>query len=237
MRLEILNDKILIWSTTARENSVIYDSTNDLDGCDRRNLSQYADFLRDNGEIKESDRITEHLGKIIRALTIPELIPTGNYKVDSRFAYLQTTIKEYTDHYGLDLDPDFQRAHVWSMEQRIKFVEFILQGGKTNPIYFNHTAWMTGAEGDFVIVDGKQRLTSLLMFLDNAFAVLKNLDPDGIGFYAREFDFIPNNIALVVNNLPTRKQVLEWYLQINKGNVAHTESELQKVEDLLKSEK
>jgi len=31
--------------------------------------------------------------------------------------------------YGLDLDPDYQRGHVWTEEQRGRFVGFLLEGG------------------------------------------------------------------------------------------------------------
>ena len=59
------------------------------------------------------------------------------------------------------------------------------------------------------------------------------MDSKGIGYFAKEFDYIPYDIEIVINNLPTRKQVLQWYLQMNKGNVAHTEEEINKVEKLL----
>jgi hypothetical protein len=63
--------------------------------------------------------------------------------------------------------------------------------------------------------------------------VFKSLDEDGIGFYQKEFDLIPYDIEIVINDLPTKKQVLEWYLQMNKGNVAHTDEELNKVKMML----
>ena len=236
MRLEKIDDKILIWQTGRQKNEIEYDSSKDLKEYNRRSLANFEVFLKESDEIEESLKIKQYLGKIIRAKEIPELIPTGSYQINSSLQYLKGDISEYIEEYGLNLDPDFQRAHVWSTDQRIRFVEFVLQGGKTNPIYFNHAGWMSGFDGEFVVVDGKQRLTSLLMFLDNEFPVLKELDSNKIGFYAKDFDFIPHDIVIIINDLQTRKQVLEWYLQINKGNVAHTETEIQKVEELLKAE-
>ncbi len=41
----------------------------------------------------------------------------GNYKVNMSFDYLIRWIKEQQE-YGLQLNPDFQRGHVWTEEQR-----------------------------------------------------------------------------------------------------------------------
>jgi len=234
MRLEIKDDKVLIWETGLQNNEIEFDSSEELDKYRRNNLSNYETFLRKNNQIEIADKIKTHLGKIIRANSLRDLlISDGNYRVNHYLDLLVGTIDRYVKEYGLDLNPDFQRAHVWDMEKRVKYVEFILKGGKSNPIYFNCVGWRMGGTGEMVIVDGKQRLTSLLMFLNNEFPVLKDMDNEGIGFYAKEFDRIPNDIEVVVNDLPNRKLVLEWYLQMNKGNVAHTKEELDKVEKML----
>ena len=34
----------------------------------------------------------------------------------------------------LNLDPDFQRAHVWTETQQIRYIEYILQGGKSGAV-------------------------------------------------------------------------------------------------------
>lgn len=114
-------------------------------------------------------------------------------------------------------------------------MEFVLSGGKSNPIYFNCVGWDCGERGEFVIVDGKQRLTSLLMYLNNEFPVFKEKDPEGVGYYRKELVGLTPmlNVEVVINALPDRESVLKWYLQMNKGNVAHTKEELQKVEDML----
>jgi hypothetical protein len=234
MRLEKLEKKLLIWETGRQKNQIEYDSTENLDKYERLDLSNYEEFFRKHNETDEADKIKKHLGKMLKYQSIPKLIPTGNYKINSFLYMLKDSIDRYVEEYNLNLDPDFQRHHVWNLNQRIQFVEFILQGGKCNPIYFNHTAWMKSVDGEMVVVDGKQRLTSLLMFLNNEFTVFKNLDDKGIGFYSNEFNHVPYNIEIVINSLPTKKQVLEWYLQINKGNVAHTKEELDKVENMLK---
>jgi len=52
------------------------------------------------------------------------------------WGHLESTIAEYADTHGipgslgLNLDPDFQRAHVWTEDKQIAFVEFCLRGGQ-----------------------------------------------------------------------------------------------------------
>jgi hypothetical protein len=40
-----------------------------------------------------------------------------------------------------------------------------------------------------------------------------------------------------VNDLKTRKEVLQWYIDLNAGGVAHTEEEINKVRQLLEKER
>lgn len=171
MRLEILDNKILIWETGRKENNICYDSTVDKVNYSRRNLCSMETFLRSQGELEEANIIKKHLGKTIRSKSVPQLIPTGNYIVSHRLDALKGTIDRYKKEHNLDMNPDFQRGHVWNMEQRLRYVEFVLQGGKSNPIYFNCKGWMGDFDGQMVIVDGKQRLTSLLMFLDESWNI------------------------------------------------------------------
>ena len=236
MRLELKADEIIVWQTGSQVNKVEYSNKEDISKYKRSDLSYIELFLRKNNQIEEANKIMKYLGKLLRMKDIPQVIPTGNYNVSMPLNYLLDKIESFIKEDGLNLDPDFQRCHVWSMEQRIKFVEFILQGGKANPIYFNHSGWMSSWRGEFVIVDGKQRLTSLLMFLRNEFPVFEELDEDGIGFYAKEFDTLRTDIVYVINDLKDRKQVLKWYLNLNEGNIQHSKEEIEKVKELLKKE-
>ena len=238
MELRILEDRIEIWETGRQKNNIEFDSSKELSTYTRRNLANYELFLRDEGQLEIADKIKSYLGKIIRARDYDDLlIADGNYKVNTFLDNLEDTINRLIKEYNLNLDPDFQRAHVWDLDKQIKYVEFLLKGGKSNPIYFNCVNWRSFKPlGEFVIVDGKQRLTSILMFLNNEFPVFKEMDSDGIGYYAREFDMIPNDVEFIINDLPSRELVLKWYLQMNEGNVAHTEEELDKVRQMLKGD-
>ena len=240
MKIERPNEHNLkIWSTNRATNQVEFDSTNNLSEYKRSDLANIELFLRENDEFELADKIKQHLGKIIRANDFDgELVPDGNYQVNIPLRDFKRVMTNYIDEQGLELSPNFQRKDVWSLKQRIAYVEFIIKGGSSNPIYLNDPSWRDFKQPhDFVVVDGKQRITTLLQFLNNEFAIFAERDPDHIGYYAKDFDRIPNDIILVVNDLPTRVLVIEWYIQMIVGGVNHTKKELDLAKQTLIEEK
>jgi len=157
----------------------------------------------------------------------------ASYSVDHCLSFLPESVQKYVDEYGLDLNPDFQRAHVWSKLQQSRYVEFLLKGGRSSrDLYFNAKGWMRDFKGPFVIVDGKQRLQACLDFMDNKVKVF-----DGLFFKDIEGRMsLCLTLKFHINDLPTRLQTLKWYLDLNEGGVVHTSDELQKVRSLLDEE-
>jgi hypothetical protein len=170
----------------------------------------------------------------MRFRDIPQLTQ-AHYAVDVPLGSLLEHLDRYKKEYDLQLCPDFQRGHVWTEEQQAKYVEFLLRGGQSSrDILFNHTRWnrLSGPEGEFVCVDGLQRLTACTKFLGNELKVF--------GYYRNEFEDqlrdMCNTLRFHINDLPTRKQVLAWYLELNDGGTVHTENELARVRTLLAQE-
>lgn len=156
----------------------------------------------------------------------------GSYTVDIPFRYLKERIEQWIAEDGLQLCPDFQRGHVWTQEQQIRYVEFLLrEGHSSRTIYFNHPGWMKSWEGDFVVVDGLQRLTACTAFLGN--------EIPAFGTICKDFeDKLPMNVTIQfnINDLKTRAEVLQWYIDLNSGGVAHTDEEIKRVRLLLSQE-
>jgi uncharacterized protein with ParB-like and HNH nuclease domain len=162
---------------------------------------------------------------------IPQLTRCGNYQINVALNYLPTLLDDYKQD-DLQLEPDFQRGHVWDEEKQIRYIEFLLRGGNTNNvIYFNCPGWMGDFKGDFVLVDGLQRITACLKFLEGKLKVFGHYKHEIEGKLDRDVQLIIN-----INNLKTRKEVLQWYLDMNSGGVVHTTEELDKVKQLLSKE-
>lgn len=62
------------------------------------------------------------------------------------------------------LNPDFQRNLVWKPAQKSKFIESILMNLPIPPIYLKKES-----SGKFIVVDGLQRTSTLMEFMDNDF--------------------------------------------------------------------
>lgn len=162
--------------------------------------------------------------------------------IDIEIGFIEEQLKSwkdrYEDGYGLDLDPDFQRGHVWSSLQKTKFIEFLIRGGKCPPLLFNSPAYGgSSTKGSdlsekIVIVDGKQRLNAIIEFLHNKVQVFNgNVLSD---FEDAEYLTRQVCVTYAVNTLKTRRELLQWYLELNEGHIAHSEEELDRVRSMIK---
>lgn len=162
--------------------------------------------------------------------------PRAHYSVNVPIEYIERTIARWQEHQPpmavLDICPDFQRGHVWSGDQQIAWMEYFMRGGESGlDIYFNHPNWMGSFEGDFVLVDGLQRLTAVRQFMSDDLRVF--------GALASEYDILPISCSLRFNVaiLKTRADVLQWYLDFNSGGTPHSGAELDRVQGLLNQER
>lgn len=169
---------------------------------------------------------------------IPTFITRGSYEVNIFLNSIERSITEFEDDYGLQLNPDFQRGHVWTKDQQTSYVEYFLKGGQTGRIiYFNQPSWMCGRTtdyNDFVCVDGLQRLTALRKFMNNevkAFNQFRFEFGDKI-----RLSMAVDNLRININNIQTKKEVLTWYIQMNSGGTPHTIEEIEKVKSMLSEE-
>lgn len=173
----------------------------------------------------------------MRFSDIEQFIRSGSYEIDVSLDHLQRTLGSWKEDYGLELNPDFQRGHVWTEDQQIAYVEFLLKGGVTaKVIYFNSPAFggykKKGDLDDTILcVDGLQRLTACLRFLKNEIKVFNH--------YFKEFEGSPRTmqgLKFNVNCLQNRADVLKWYIQFNEGGTVHTKEEIDRVKELLRLE-
>jgi hypothetical protein len=167
---------------------------------------------------------------------IPQYIQHGSYEIDVSPDRLIVNVEEWQRDQGLQLDPDFQRGHVWSEAQQIAYIEFFLRGGKTaRVLYFNFPSWhhrQTTDYNDFVIVDGKQRYEAWRRFFAN--------EIKAFGTYAKDYKDsmrIMKTMKVNINDLQTKAEVLQWYIDFNSGGVVHTDEEIGRVKRLLEKER
>lgn len=176
---------------------------------------------------------TESLNAIIKPLR------TARYEVDHQWRDLQRAFDGYArDWGGFDLDPDFQRGHVWSPQQQRHFIENVLRGVVSSSgflVQMNCPNW-DFADADYVgdlplgmqCIDGLQRITAAQQFLAGEVRPfgLSVGDLDGSAFSAKGSLL---RFRVAVHNFQSRADLLQHYLDLNAGGTPHSPAEIERV--------
>lgn len=85
----------------------------------------------------------------------------------------------------LDLEPPYQRRSVWNLEYRQFFIDSVIRNYPTQSIFLDVTIDPDGPT-KYRVLDGKQRLTSLIRFTQNEFSTPESLADLGLSdtYYA-----------------------------------------------------
>lgn len=165
---------------------------------------------------------------------IPKFTRRPSYHVNEDLSHIEDWLN-YHKEIGLELNPDFQRGHVWTETQQIAYIEYLLRGGSSGKeFYFNRVGGMhsfKNTKAAFVCVDGLQRLTTILRFLHS--------EIKAFGYYRNEYEddvrMADVMFSMNINNLSNPLDVLTWYIEMNSGGTPHTEEELNRVREMLKN--
>lgn len=159
-----------------------------------------------------------------------ERYPSIHYTVNVSWESLEDHMDRYITKYDLKMNPDFQRGHVWTREQQIKYVEYMLKapdsGGKV--ILLNHPGWMGNWRGEFVVVDGLQRLTAAREFLKGNIPAYEHTIDEFEGTIPSEVEFL-----FQISKIKERDDLLKWYININVGGTPHSMEEIERVKLLI----
>jgi hypothetical protein len=166
---------------------------------------------------------------------IPQFPSWGAYQIDVAWNQVEFHLGDLAKSLNVDLSPDFQRGHVWTREQQISFVEFVLSGGKSGrDILWNCPSWHkpSNDKDTIVLVDGKQRLQAVREFMADRLPAFGSLHRE----FGGRLRGTMVRFSWHVNDLPTKRDVLEWYLALNSGGTVHTDDELNRVRGMLNAE-
>lgn len=163
---------------------------------------------------------------------IPKIVKFPAYDIDLSGHYIRKWFEDEIGE-GLEMNPDFQRGFCWSEQQQVKFVEYLLRGGKTHPIRMNNPQYFPNNNttySDFVMVDGLQRTTAILRFLRG--------EIKAFGYTCDKMNkscFRYFTIRIEIYNIESKKEVVQWYLDLNTGGTIHKEKDLKIARDILES--
>lgn len=133
----------------------------------------------------------------------------------------------YREH-KLKLDPEYQRGPVWKASQKQLLIDSLLQGFDVPKLYFRQ---VDDPIYKFEVVDGQQRLRSIIEFLDGGFKIKDDADPvDGFvvgGLRFSELDvtlqmlFRQINLDLIELIDYSQEDVEDMFLRLQNGTTLH----------------
>lgn len=151
-------------------------------------------------------------------------VGTGEYCISSYVYWLRTG--------ALFFDADYQREYIWGEEEQQAFLNTAASGFPLGHVAIAKTPDWCEKEGAFLeVVDGKQRLTTLKLFITNAIPFYI----DGVAVYWRDLSR-PEQLAFEKTSLPavtlddaTRSDLLNYFIAVNFTGVPQSEDHKQHV--------
>ena len=108
-------------------------------------------------------------------------------KFDTR-NYSIRDVEGWDENGELVLVPKFQRRYVWPSKARSFLIDTIIRGKPIPKIFMRQDIDPNTRRTTREIVDGQQRLRSILDFLKNGFPILKNHNLEYGGMYFKDLD-------------------------------------------------
>ena len=145
-------------------------------------------------------------------------------------------IRSWRDNDELCLDPPYQRGDVWGNTRRVNLIRSLITGVPVPSIVINDRFAARWSEGNWqnAVIDGKQRTTTILMFLDSELAVpghwFESPDPTDMVTYNQLSEIEQRvlrglTIGVCVCTLPDLDHEQEVFELINFGGVPQGESD------------
>lgn len=145
--------------------------------------------------------------------------------------------KIWTEQNRIDLNPVYQReAGVWSDEKKKLFIDSLLNGYDVPKIYLN--AYPPGEPFLWAVIDGKQRLTTIISFMNNEFPLaedfvysgesIPNGQEPGANQHFRDFTehakevFKVINLSVTVTDSASEEEIENLFARLNNGEALNS---------------
>lgn len=193
-------------------------------------------------ELKEkADRVrfqanNERLKAIINPLG------SSTYSCDVDWSRIGGALDRYAEDYGcMELNPDFQRGHVWTEAQQLHYVENALRGIVAQTAFVIQLNCPNWENDDYngelprgmQCIDGLQRLTAIQKLYSGELKPF-GLSLDDLDFSSFNLKRTLYRFRIEMFTFQTRAELLKHYLDLNTGGTPHSAEEIERVKQLLK---
>ena len=143
-------------------------------------------------------------------------------------------IRDWSITHRLEMQPDFQRNQVWSKAAKIMLIDTILRNIPMPKIFLQ--AILRDQDTYRIVIDGQQRLTAILEFLNNDFAL--DTPYEGPHLSKRfidlpqevQHDILNYNIDINEIRNATKDVIRDVYSRVNKYTVQLNKQELRRAD-------
>ena len=152
---------------------------------------------------------------------------------DSR-TYSINDFLEWQNNHQLELNPKFQRRSVWTDTARSFLMDTIIRGLPIPKVFIRQKINVTTRNSIREVVDGQQRLRTILSFLNDGFKISKKHNSQYGGYYFSQLNEVDEDIqAAILNyeisvdllvNMPD-PEVLDVFSRLNSYAVVLNEQE------------
>jgi hypothetical protein len=152
---------------------------------------------------------------------------------DSR-TYSVNDFLEWNEKKQLQLSPKFQRKAVWSDDAKSYLMDTIIRGKPIPKIFIRQTINVENRQSIREVVDGQQRLRTILSFINDGFFISKKHNEKYGGYYFSQLNNIDPDIqSTILNyeisvdllvNLPDR-EILDIFSRLNSYAVLLNDQE------------
>ena len=133
---------------------------------------------------------------------------------------------------SLEISPKFQRRPVWLEAERSALIGTMFSKLPFPEVYIQHKTNAANGQEHHIVVDGQQRITSILMFIDGEISLPDDDDWDGQYFHDFEDDDERKeafwNYKVVVRGLSQTNdaEIRDLFTRLNTNNIALNDQEL-----------
>ncbi|MFD0616008.1 DUF262 domain-containing protein [Paenibacillus sp. GCM10027629] len=181
-------------------------------------LIDYTYIDKNYGNPVHHEHTRNYYGWLDVRKPIPETSDTiiRNTDMNVRFTFrMLSELLQRVYNFGMNLDPDYQRDYVWELEDKVRLIDSVFSNvdiGKFSVIQRDPKTWVRSGQG-YEIIDGKQRLMTLMAYYEDRFAWNGKKYSDLTSREQNHFMNYPIVFAEVKDM--TREQTLRYFLMLN----------------------
>lgn len=190
----------------------------------------------------------------LQAIIKPVHVASPSRGVDVELTYLTSYLENMAGIMPVELNPDFQRGHVWTKKQQIAYLESLFQrklSKQARTISFNQCGYEDDSDSQllnevstdiykkFICIDGLQRLTACLSFISGDLKLYDNQLSYSDLVKSKEHLKFTNNANSVLRfefyDFNNKKDLMQFYVDFNNAGTPHSKEEIDRVKSLIDS--